>query len=193
LEEARALINLGHQLVLCTYFLGRDVDGIPTQRTLTIPWYNKLSPGPSWHKFYIDLLLLWKVLRACRKFRPDIIHAHLHEGTIIGKIASQLFHIPLVADLQGSLTEELLAHKFIPNVTWVVRLTHWIEKKINQMPAHVIASSTQTVQSCIDTYGISVDRVSPVIDGVDLEVFSPRERDLTLEASLGIRRNEGRR
>jgi glycosyltransferase involved in cell wall biosynthesis len=191
LEEARALINLGHRLIVCTYFLGRDVDGIPTERTLTIPWYNKLSPGPSWHKCYIDLLLLWKVLRACRKFRPDIIHAHLHEGTVIGKIASQLFHIPLVADLQGSLTDELLAHKFIPNVTWVVRLMHWIEKKINQMPTHVIASSTQTVQSCIHMHGIPVDRVSPVMDGVDLEVFSPRERDLTLEASLGIRRNEG--
>ena len=114
LGEAKALIDLGHELILCTYFLGRDIEGIPVVRTLSVPWYNKLSAGPSWHKFYIDLLLLWKVVSVCRTFRPDVIHAHLHEGVVIGKIASRLFRIPLVADLQGSLTDELLAHRFMP-------------------------------------------------------------------------------
>ena len=98
------------QVVLCTYFLGRDVEGIPTERTVMIPWYNKLSAGPSWHKFYIDVLLLSKVLRACRNFRPDIIHAHLHEGILIGKIASLIFRVPLsrifrvVSRMSSSLT-----------------------------------------------------------------------------------------
>jgi glycosyltransferase involved in cell wall biosynthesis len=186
LGEAKALINLGHQLLLCTYFLGRDVEGIPTERTMTVPWYKKLSAGPSWHKFYIDLLLLWKVLRACRKFRPDIIHAHLHEGIIIGKIASQLFKVPLVADLQGSLTDEILAHKFIPNIRFLVKTIRWVERKINQMPAHLIVSSAQTAQACVQNYGIAAERVTSVMDGVDLEIFSPREKDPSLQAVLGI-------
>ena len=191
LGEAKALIDLGHKLILCTYFLGRDIDGIPIVRTLSVPWYNKLSAGPSWHKFYIDLLLLWRVVAVCRTFRPDVIHAHLHEGVVIGKIASRLFRIPLVADLQGSLTDELLAHKFIPNVASVVKLVHWIEKKINQMAIHLIVSSKQTAQSCVDTYGISGERVSPVTDGVDLDIFSPREKDLDLQATLGIHKDGG--
>ena len=103
LGEAKALIEMGHQVTLCTYFLGRDVEGIPTARTMRVPWYGKLSAGPSWHKFYIDLLLLWTVLRTCRSFRPDIIHAHLHEGIVIGKIASVIFRIPLLRICRAAL------------------------------------------------------------------------------------------
>jgi glycosyltransferase involved in cell wall biosynthesis len=191
LGEAKALINLGHQLILCTYFLGRDVEGIPTKRTVVIPWYNKLSAGPSWHKFYIDFLLLVKVLSACRSFRPDIIHAHLHEGIVIGKIASLLFRIPLVADLQGSLTDELLAHKFLPNSKAIVKLVSWIERKINQMPAHLIVSSTHTAQACVKLYGVAADRVTSVMDGVDLDIYRPLERDVSLQTSLGIIRMKG--
>ena len=190
LGEANALIALGYKLVLCTYGLGRDVDGIPTERTLSITWYKKLSAGPSVHKFYIDLLLLWKVLRVCRRFRPDIIHAHLHEGIIIGKIASKLFGIPMVADLQGSLTAELLDHRFIPNVKWLVKLMHWIEKKINKMPSHLIVSSSYTARRCVDFFGISSHHVSSIMDGVDLDIFSPGRKDLALQASLGILQDE---
>ena len=186
LGEAKALIALGHQVVLCTYFLGRDVEGIPTERTVMIPWYNKLSAGPSWHKLYIDILLLSKVLRACRNFRPDIIHAHLHEGILIGKIASLIFRVPLVADLQGSLTDELVAHKFLPNIKPVIRFVSWMEKKINQMPAHLIVSSTHTAQACVNLYGIAADRVTSVMDGVDLDIYRPLERDILLQTSLGI-------
>ena len=191
LGEAKALIALGHHVVLCTYFLGRDIEGIPTERTVMIPWYNKLSAGPSWHKFYIDVLLLSKVLRACGNFRPDIIHAHLHEGILIGKIASLIFRVPLVADLQGSLTDELLAHKFLPNIKPFIRFVSWIEKKINQMPAHLIVSSTHTAQACVNLYGIAADRVTSVMDGVDLDMYRPLERDISLQTSLGIVRLKG--
>jgi glycosyltransferase involved in cell wall biosynthesis len=136
-------------------------------------------------------LLLLKVLRACRSFRPDIIHAHLHEGIVIGKIASLLFRIPLVADLQGSLTDELLAHKFLPNSKAIVKLVSWIERKINQMPAHLIVSSTHTAQACVKLYGVAADRVTSVMDGVDLDIYRPLERDISLQTSLGIIRMKG--
>jgi glycosyltransferase involved in cell wall biosynthesis len=186
LGEAKALIDMGHELTLCTYFLGRDVEGIPTVRTMAIPWYNKLSAGPSWHKFYIDFMLLWVVFRTCRNFRPDILHAHLHEGIVIGKIASLIFGVPLVADLQGSLTDELLAHKFLPNVGPLIRFVSWIEKKVNQMPVHLIVSSTHTAQACVKLYGVAAERVTSVMDGVDLDIFRPLEKDISLQTSLGI-------
>ena len=186
LGEAQALIELGHEVLVCTYPLGRDIPGIPTERTLPVPWYHKLSAGPSVHKFYIDALLIGKVLAACRRFRPDIIHAHLHEGIVIGKIASTLFRIPMVADLQGSLTSELLDHKFIPKRSWVVKGMHRIEGAINGMPRHLIVSSTRTARTCRETFGLPQSRITPVMDGVDLAIFSPREVDPALRASLGI-------
>jgi glycosyltransferase involved in cell wall biosynthesis len=190
LGEAKALIALGCDLVLCTYGLGREIDGIRTERTVLVPWYKKLSAGPSVHKFYIDFLLLWKVVWVCRMFRPDIIHAHLHEGIVIGKIASWIFGVPMVADLQGSLTAELLDHKFIPNAKLLVTLMYWIERKINQMPSHLIVSCSQTADRCIEFFGIAAHRVSSVMDGVDADVFSPRAKDPILQASLGFLQEE---
>jgi glycosyltransferase involved in cell wall biosynthesis len=186
LGEAQALIELGHEVLVCTYPLGRDVPGIPTERTLPVPWYHKLSAGPSVHKFYIDALLIGKVLAACRRFRPDIIHAHLHEGIVIAKIASTLFRIPMVADLQGSLTSELLDHKFIPKAPWFVKGMQRIEGTINGMPRHLIVSSTRTARACRDSFGLPESRITPVMDGVDLKVYSPRPPDPALRASLGI-------
>lgn len=186
LGEAKALIALGYELVICTYGLGRDVDGIRTERIARIPWYKKLSAGPSVHKFYIDVLLLCKVIQICGRFQPNLIHAHLHEGIVIGKIASALFRIPLVADLQGSLTAELLDHKFLPNLKWLVAFMYWVESKINQMPSHLIVSCSPTAQKCVEVFGISANRVSSIMDGVDLDVFSPRAKDPVLQAALGI-------
>ena len=94
LEEARALMALGRQVTICTYHNGRDINGIDARRIVKIPWYSKLSAGPSFHMLYLDALLLWKVILECLKRRPDIIHAHLHEGALIGKIVSLLFRVP---------------------------------------------------------------------------------------------------
>jgi glycosyltransferase involved in cell wall biosynthesis len=186
LGEIRALNALGHVTTVCTYHLGADLKGISTVRTLRIPWYNQLSAGPSAHKFYLDVLLLWKVLRTARSFQPDIIHAHLHEGIVIGKIASFLFRIPMVADLQGSLTDEILDHKFIPEWTWLVRSVRWIEKQINRMPHRLVASSNNAVPLANGHCGAGPSRVVVVEDGVDHELFYPRPRDPVLRTNLGI-------
>ena len=68
-EEARALRALGHNVSICTYHLGRDQDGVPTYRTLRVPWYSKQSAGPSWHKPYLDILLFFSCiwLEICMK------------------------------------------------------------------------------------------------------------------------------
>ena len=86
LGEVQALQEFGHEIKVCTYHLGKEIDGIDTVRTPRMPWYQKLSAGPSIHKVYIDGFLLLKVLRVCKAFRPDVIHAHLHEGIVIGKV-----------------------------------------------------------------------------------------------------------
>ena len=81
---------LGHQVQIVCYHLGRDLDPVPVERTLSIPWYSKHEAGPSWHKLYLDLLLLCTSMRVARKFKPDLIHAHLHEGVLIGWLVARL-------------------------------------------------------------------------------------------------------
>ena len=106
-EEIKAIKKLNCDVVLCTYHLGRDVSGVEIYRSLKIPWYTKLSAGPSFHKIYIDILLFLTSLKVAFKFKPDLIHGHLHEGAAIGWLIKLLIRKPLLFDLQDSLSKEL--------------------------------------------------------------------------------------
>jgi hypothetical protein len=94
----------GHEVVLATYHHGSEVEGIRTVRSARIPGYTKLDAGPSPFKYLADLLLLWRVCGLVRRWRPDLLHAHLHEGALIGHVARVLIfwrRAPMVFDMQG--------------------------------------------------------------------------------------------
>src|SRR5450759_4056928 len=94
-EEARALRRQGHDVRIVTYHLGRDMPDIPTIRIPRIFWYSRLEAGPSWHKLYLDLLLFFQAAMLIPDFRPQLIHAHLHEGALIGFFLKRLSGLPL--------------------------------------------------------------------------------------------------
>lgn len=172
-EEARALISRGHRVVIVTYHLGRDMEGIPTVRIPPVPWYRKLSAGPSWHKPYLDLLLLRLAWRTSRAFSPHLIHAHLHEGAFVGTFLSRMTGIPLLFDCQGSLTGEILDHRFVREGSLLHRLFAGIERWIDSRATHVVTSSTPLAELLTDRWGVPPEKVTPLPDGVDADRFSP--------------------
>ena len=116
LGEMKALEKYGYSNIICTYHNGRDLEGFDIRRIINIPWYKKLEAGPSIHKFYIDILLFFKAASVYFKEKPDIIYGHLHEGAFVGSLIKYLMtfgRIPLVFDVQGSLTSELDTFKWI--------------------------------------------------------------------------------
>ena len=170
-EEARALQALGCEVEVCTYHLGDDRAGLKAHRTPRIPWYNKLSAGPSWHKLYIDLLLLAKTLAVARRFRPEMIHGHLHEGAALGWAVGRLLGVPVVGDFQGSLSGEIKAHRFVPERGWLYRFIAHNEAWIDRLPDVAIASCGDVADELRDRFGVR--HVIPALDGVDVEVFHP--------------------
>jgi glycosyltransferase involved in cell wall biosynthesis len=178
-EEARALQALGaragdgpsHTVEVCTYHLGDERPGLTTHRTAQIPWYNKLSAGPSWHKFYIDLLLLLKTWSVARRFHPDVIHGHLHEGAAIGWAVGKLLGVPVVGDFQGSLSGEIKAHEFLPNRGRLYHLVAHYEGWIDRLPRVAVASCGDVARELQDRFGVR--DVILALDGVDTEVFHP--------------------
>ncbi len=82
--------------------------GLHIQRTLPIPWRSHYEVGSSRHKVVFDGLLGLKTLQLLARNEYDIIHAHLHEGALIGLVLGRLFRVPVVFDFQGSLTEEMI-------------------------------------------------------------------------------------
>ena len=101
------------ELRLVTYHIGRDIPGIPIERIAGIPWYRKLEAGPSWHKPYLDLLLLLKALKVARTFRPHLIHAHIHEGAFIGTILKENAPGAAALRLPGEPHREITDHGFV--------------------------------------------------------------------------------
>lgn len=173
-EEARALIELGHKVQICTYHLGRDLGEVPTRRIPSVPWYRKQTAGPSWHKPYLDGMLFFSALLAARKFKPNLIHAHLHEGAFIGFFLKKILHVPMVFDCQGSLCGELVDHNFIQEKSIMYWFFKTLEQWINNRADHVIASATPTAELLHTKFGVPIWNVTAVIDGVNTEEFRPK-------------------
>ncbi len=190
-EEAKALQRLGCEVVICTYHIGRDQEGIRTERIPNVPWYGKLEAGPSWWKPFLDMLLLAKVIVTARTFAPHVIHAHLHEGAFVGRIARRMTGLPLLFDYQGSMTEEMADHRFMKRGGVLFRLFSMIEKYVDRGADVIVTSSRENAGTLTERFGLSPDRVVPLPDGVDTDLFSPGSPPAGLRDRLGI--PEGRK
>lgn len=186
-EQTRALQRLGHNLLVVTYGIGQEFPGVQTVRTWKFPWYSRESMGPSWHKFYVDIFLLCTVLRAAATFKPDIIHAHLHEGCVTGAIVRMVLGTPLVFDCQGSLTGELLAHGFSLTRFRLLR-RGWLrlERWIDSLPDATLAQSTEMRRELTEVFGVPAHKITMAYDGVNIHSFRPARRSKALAQRLNI-------
>lgn len=189
-EEARALQKLGNRVVIYTYHHGRDMSGIKIRRIMNVSWYKKLEAGPSYHKFYLDLLLLLKVLESTAGEKPDIIHAHLHEGALLGKIYKKFKNIPLVFDFQGSLTTELVDHNFLKEGSFIFKFVRKIEDSINRSADAIVVSSTNSANLLREESNIKKHKIFAVLDGVNVDEFKPHHETSDLKRKLNLPLNK---
>lgn len=191
-EEARALQDLGHQVLVCTYAHGTDPPGIRTVRAPGVTWYRKCEPGPSLHKLYMDPLLAARAATAASRFRPHVVHAHLHEGAVLGVVLRRLFRVPLVLDYQGSFTEELADHGALKRGTPWHRLLVNAERRLYRYVDAVLCNTSNAVESLNSFIDRADERVHVIPDGADPEFFrrcdGPEVAEL--RGQLGLRSDE---
>lgn len=187
LGEIQALQRRGHEVLLVTYHLGRDIDGVPSQRNKDVKWYQKMEAGPALGKFYLDWLLWRQTIKAIKQFKPDIIHGHLHEGAFIGLMARRLAgsRAPVVFDVQGSLTKELDSYGWLNKAPIVRPAFRALEKLISRWSEQSVGSNLAVSEFLQDEMGLSHDRVTTIIDGVHMGFFDGTGRD-DLKDVLGI-------
>lgn len=175
----------GHEVTIATYHIGQDlpeslgshIDVRRIRRLLF--WYKKLEAGPDWQKIILDLLLIKKVLFLARTKRPDIIHGHLHEGTLIAWIVQKLLFwrgIKVVADFHGSLTKEMVSHKYL-RVSGLQSIFEWIERVIDRMGDVAVTSSWNNAE---EIGAIRKGPVTVLLDGTRLSMFDnlPSKQDI---------------
>lgn len=167
---AKSLEQLGYDNLVCTYHHGRDVDGVNTSRISTIRGYTQTEAGPSKYKLWADWKLLWLVIKEINRAKPKVIHAHLHEGLMIGLVAKTLLfwkRIPMVADMQGSLTGELTAHGTFKKHPWLRWPTKLIERTLMMCAKTIVCSSPHSLAKLTTDFGLDETNVSLVQDGAN--------------------------
>ncbi len=192
-EEVKTLRNLGHRVVMTTYHNGDDMPDLEIRRTWDVPWIKRAMVGSSRHKLYLDAALLWRTLRVALEVKPDIIHAHLHEGALIGSAASRLLSVPLIFDYQGSLTGEMLDHGFLKAGNSMLGTWRALERLINYLPDAVITSSYNAAATLHRKWHYPRDYLYTVPDSVNTDRFRPfdgspewQAERVRLRAALGI-------
>lgn len=178
LEESLALEKIGHELTIATYHIGEGIsDKVATNidvrriRRLLF-WYKKLEAGPDWQKIILDLMLVRKAFYLARTQKPDIIHAHLHEGVLIGWIVQKLLfwrNMKLVADFHGSLTKEMVSHGYLDGgliKTFFKRIEWWVDN----LGDCALASSWENSE---ELKKIRKDgKVETILDGVNTQSYA---------------------
>ena len=191
LEETRILTQLGQHVTIATYHNGSAVPGLDIRRSLPIPWRRDYEVGSSRHKIAFDIVLGLKVLELLARQRFDLIHAHLHEGALMGLVLGRLARVPMVFDFQGSLTGEMFDHNFLGRSGVAYSALHSLETWLDRAAPIVFTSSTQAERLLEVEFGCLPEHVRVLPDCVNAEVFQPAAhydpaRLSALRQSLGI-------
>jgi len=173
LEEAVILRNLGHRVTILAYPNGNDVANLDVRRCWGVPFNYRVIVGSSRHKLYLDVMLAIKALGHVLRNRPDVIHAHLHEGGLLGWFLSKLTGVPLVFDFQGSLTSEMMDHNYLRKDSWAYGPLLWLETHINRAAPVLLTSSQHAVDLLEREFGVPEGRIYPTPDCVNADAFSP--------------------
>lgn len=173
-EEIRLLQSLGHQVRVVTYPAGRDLDDVDIRRIPNVTFASAVKVGSSRRKLLYDPILAAEAMRQALGFRPDIVHAHLHEGALVGYVLKQALGLPVLFDYQGSLTSEMVDHQFITRESLWYGPLRRIERWIAQRADCILTSSQNAADGLRAEFGWEAPRVIPLTDRVDTDRFVPR-------------------
>jgi glycosyltransferase involved in cell wall biosynthesis len=101
-------------------------------------------------------LAMWQVLRAIRRFRPDILHSHSRQMGLYARVAQLLLGVPFVSSVHSPVTPR--------NRLWAATTF---------LGARVLAVSDEIRTSLIRDYRVSPDRVRVVSPGASADHFRP--------------------
>lgn len=190
LEEAYTLQGMGHQVAIVTYYKGSNMPDLDIRRTAPLPWRPEYEVGSSRHKIAFDVYLAWQSLVEAIRFKPDVIHGHMHEGALIGGVLAKLLRRPLVFDFQGSMTAEMSDHNFLRKDGRLYRLAFRLEKLINRLPDAILTSSIKATRLLEEEFRIATHKLVPLPDCANDRRFDPSkfspEMKQELRQKLGI-------
>ena len=130
--------------------------------------YTQGSNDPR-HEKFLDTMLK-DIVMAGRLHDVDIVHCHTWYSHYAGLLARELLQVPLV----------LTTHSLEPHRPWkaeqlgsAYHASSWIEKTAYANADGVIAVSEAMKNDVHSLYGVSLDRIQVIHNGIDLDQYKP--------------------
>lgn len=139
--------------------------------------YRVFPMGPS----FLDIRVLWPLVRQLRREPPDILHCHLVRANLYGPIAARLAGIKAVICTIRGIDDYVTSSGAIPRaVRLVEHLTAgWVSK--------YVAVSEAARQAMIKHLGLSPRKIVTILNAVDLVPFQqPRGNSAPVRTTLGL-------
>lgn len=151
-HRIKALGELGHQVDLVTYPIGRDVElaNLRIFRSLRPPFVRSVRIGPSLTKVVLDGLMLLTIARRAFTERYDAIHSHEEMG-LAGVWLARWLGIPHLYDMHSSLPQQLNNFKYSKSGL-LRRVFSWAEGQMVHKSA-VVITICQELQDTVTEMG----------------------------------------
>lgn len=152
-HRIKALGELGHQIDLVTYPIGRDVDlpNLRIYRSWRPPFVRKVRIGPSPTKMVLDALMLLTILRRALSAQYDAIHSHEEMG-LVGVWLAKWLRIPHLYDMHSSLPQQLSNFKYSRSSS-LRRLFLWAEDQMVH-GSQVVITICRELQDTVEQMGV---------------------------------------
>lgn len=135
------------------------------------------------HRGSPSLLALWRLVRALRRLRPDVLHCSMYHANLLGLVAGRLAGVPHIIWVIHSANEKLIGFRALTR--WVVRLC----ASLSHYP-EVIVSVSESGRRVHEALGYDTSRMVVIPNGFSLDLFkpAPEARD-TVRRELGLSPN----
>lgn len=185
-NEIKALMDQGNKVTCFTYHVGRDLKDVNIVRIPNIPWYQDQYIGGTYHRLYLDLLLLLKFILIFHKSKFDIIHAHTQEGFLIGYMSRLFKKTPIVVDIQSSLIEDMIDQGMIKKDSILYKVFAYFEKIVINKADAIIVPAANLARYIKEKFNLNKEKIFVVGDNVNTELFRPDCNNTDLRNKLNL-------
>lgn len=112
----KALSQLAYQVDVLTFPVGRspEIPGVRYFRVANPLRIRAVPIGFSFRKLWLDLFLFFALWKRLREHNYLCIHA-VEEGGFLAVLAARRHRIPVIYDMQSSLSEQMASYRFLDN------------------------------------------------------------------------------
>lgn len=180
----QALIGLGHEVRVIGPS-GASNRGNGRNGSALVGRIKRAMPGPVFELMQLgyNLVVFWRLWRAVRQFRPDLIYERYALYNFAGVWLAKRRKIPLILEVNTPY-----AQAWDQYFGLILRsLARWIERRTLLAAEHII-TVTEAQRQMLVRAGIAIRRISVCHNAIDPEWFDPRRHtDPNFKRCLGLR------